>query len=350
MAEKIKEIKKVALTNTKQEMLDAYNELLKRLQEKETLELKPEIEIEKKKIKETVEVADSLSSEGVVKNIGALRIELGKLLTQVSDRLEEEVNNYRKVKAAIEIKNKEIEEIYGIDKSAQSLAALIEAQSEKRVEFEEEMADKKAKIEAEMQMQRLEWDKEKKFFETKIKERDAEDEKARLRKKEEYDYAFKREQQLAMDKSNDEKAKMEKEIQLKREITDKQLAEREKRITEEEKRAAELQRKVDSFPKEMDLALQKAVKDTTERQQSEARTKEEFLKKSFEGEKNVLASKIESFEQLTKDQKEQIAKLSQALEKAYQKVEDIAVKTVGGFSDFKSFVANEQFKKQSPEK
>lgn len=350
MAEKIKEIKKVTLTNTKQEMLDAYNELLKRLQEKEALELKPEVEIEKKKIKETLEVADSLSSEGVVKSLGGLRLELGKLLTQISDRLEEEVNNYRKVKAAIDIKNKELQEIYGIDKSAQSLAALIEAQSEKRLEFEQETADKKAKFESEMQAQRLEWDKEKKFFEAKIKERDAEDEKARLRKKEEYDYSFKREQQLAVDKSSDEKVKIEKEIQFKKEIADKQLAEREKRITEEEKRVAELQRKVDIFPKELDLALQKAVKDTTERLQSDARTKEEFLKKSFEGEKNVLAAKIESLEHLTKEQKEQIVRLSQALEKAYQKVEDIAVKTVGGFSEFKSFVANEQFKKQPQEK
>jgi oligoribonuclease NrnB/cAMP/cGMP phosphodiesterase (DHH superfamily) len=105
----------------------------------------------------------------------------------------------------------------------------------------------------------------------------------------------------------------------------------------------------------METALGRAVKETTDKVQAEAKTREEFLKKSFEGERNVLAAKIESFESVIKEQKEQINKLSQQLEKAYQKVEDIAVKSVGGISDLKTLAAHvswqsESFKKQSQEK
>jgi len=52
--------------NTKKEMLDAYNELLKELQEVRQEELKPEKKIEEKKTREILEVADSLSVEKVV--------------------------------------------------------------------------------------------------------------------------------------------------------------------------------------------------------------------------------------------------------------------------------------------
>ena len=88
--------------------------------------------------------------------------------------------------------------------------------------------------------------------------------------------------------------------------------------------------------------------------QAEARNREELLKKTTEGEKNVLATQIDSLEKLTKEQKEQIVRLSQQLEKAYQKVEDIAVKSVGGFSEvkgmFQSQRMDEQAKRQSQDK
>jgi hypothetical protein len=55
------------MNNTKKEMLDAYNVLLKQLQEKKKADLNPEQRIEEKRAKGVIEVAGSLSSEGVVK-------------------------------------------------------------------------------------------------------------------------------------------------------------------------------------------------------------------------------------------------------------------------------------------
>jgi len=97
------------------------------------------------------------------------------------------------------------------------------------------------------------------------------------------------------------------------------------------------------------------VKETKEEIQSEARNKEELLKKTFEGERNVLKTRIDSLEKTVKEQREQITQLSQRLDSAYQKVQEMAVKAVGGVSDFKSFVSSslwkdEQIKKQSQDK
>jgi hypothetical protein len=130
-----KEAKKLVMTNTKQEMLDAYNTVLKQLQEKQAGELRPEKKMEEKKTKEAVAVAESLGSESVAKEINNLKLDVNKMLTQLYDRLDAEVNKFMMIQNAIAAKERDIQELYEIEKSAMTLAALIEAQNLKRQEF-----------------------------------------------------------------------------------------------------------------------------------------------------------------------------------------------------------------------
>jgi len=352
--EKIK-TKELSMSNTKKEMLDAYNALLKQLQEKREAELKPEKRIEEKKKREVVEVAEALSSEGVVKEIGNLKLEIGKMLTHISDGLEEEVSKFNQIKKAIEIKDEEVKELYEIERSAETLAALIEAQNQKRQEFESDMDARKQELTQEIQAMREDWGKEKKRHEAEIKERDAAEAKRREREKEEYGYSFKREQQLAKDKFEDEKAKMEKGDSAEKEQMEKELTEREKAVAEREEELGELQKKVIAFPKEMENAVNKAVKETTEKITLEAKNKAELIRKEFDGERNVLTTRIESLEKTVKEQRVQISNLSEQLEKAYQKVQDIAIKSVEGSSNLKSLsslqqLVSEQARRQPQEK
>ena len=281
MSDEKKEPMKVSMSNTKQEMLHAYNDLLKQMQEKEKTELKPEKKIEEKKIKEIVNVADSLSSEGVVKGISNLKLEMGKMLTQISDRLEEEVSKFKGIQKAIEIKENELKEVYDIEKTAATLAALIESQNQKRNEFEIEMATRKEEMSKEIQSVRSAWEKEKKAHEVKVREREVEEVKNRKRENEEYQYSFKREQQLAKDKFEDEKAKLKNEIQDQKEQMEKELTEREKTIAGSEDELNELRKSAGVFPKEMETAISKAIKETTETIRLEAKNKEELLKREF---------------------------------------------------------------------
>jgi len=355
MAEEKIKPKELSMSNTKKEMLDVYNILLKQLQEKREAELKPEKKIEEKKKREVVEMAEALSSEGVVNEIGNLKLEIGKRLTHISDGLEEEVIKYKKIQEAIKIKDEELKELYDIERSAETLAALIEAQNQKRQEFDSEMDARKEELNREIQAIREDWGKEKKEHEAEIKERDAAEAKKREREKEEYGYSFKREQQLAKDKFEDEKEKTEKEIQLKKEQMEKDLTEREKAVAEREEELGELQKKVIAFPKEMEEAINNAVKDTTERITFEAKNRAELIRKEFDGERNVLTTRIESLEKTVKEQSGQISNLSEQLEKAYQKVQDIAVKSVEGSSNLKSLsslqqLVSEQSRRQSQEK
>jgi hypothetical protein len=105
----------------------------------------------------------------------------------------------------------------------------------------------------------------------------------------------------------------------------------------------------------MEVTIGKAIKETTEKINLEAKNREEFLKKDSAGEKNVFTTRIESLEKTVKEQSERIIKLNQQLEKAYQQVQDIAVKTIEGSSNAKSLAnlqqwMSEQIKKPSQEK
>jgi len=328
--------KKVSLHNTKQEMLGAYNDLLKQLEEKQEVDAKPEEQIEEKAMKQAMERADSLSTEGIAQAIGTLKSESGKLLSQISDRLEEEVKNYRQIKTAVEVKEKELHEIYEIQRSASSLTALIEAQHRQRQVFEAEMAKSKEALQQEIQSLRIEWEKEKKLHESERQEREVVALKRREREKEEYLYAFQREQQLAQDRFQDENAKLEREIQYKKEQIERGLAEREKTLAQREEELDELRKRVGTFPKELETVVTKVAKESADKIQTEAKSREDLLKKEFDDQRNVLQLRIESLEKTVKEQNEQLAKLSQHLEKAYSQVQEIAIKALEGSSSFKS--------------
>ncbi len=342
MAEEKIPPKKLSMTNTKKEMVDAYNALLKQLEEKEKAALNPEKKLEEKKKSEVVSIAASLSTEGVGKEINHLKLEINNALAQIADRLEKEVQKFQSVRQAIEFKERDFQEVYEIERAGATLAALIEAQNQKRLEFETEMAAKQEQLDREIKTMRTEWEREKKEHEAQIRERDAEEKKSRDRQKEDFAYGFEREQRLATDKFQEEKTNLEKELQQKREETEKALLERERDVAARERKLSELEEAVQRFPGETEAAVSRAVKDATERLKAEARSREELLKKEYDGERNVFTTRIALLEKTVEQQNEHIAKLSQQIELAYQKVQDIALKAVEGSSAYKSLTGLQQ--------
>lgn len=347
--------KKLSTANTKQEMLDAYNAVVKQLREREEMELKPEKRIEEKRVAEVLKTAESASMEGIASHIATLKTEVGKMLGQVSDKLETEALKLTKIQQAIEIREKELQELYAIEKESQTLAALIQSQAVKREEFESKMASDRENLEKEIALTRARWDQEKKNRETEAREWEATEKKRREREREEYDYGFKREQKLAKDVFQDEKARQTQGIENQKMETESLLAAREKAVADREQAIADLERKVAAFPKELEVSVKKAVDEVTQRMTADAKNREELQKSGFDGERKVLVTKIDGLEKTVKEQHEQLSRLSQQLEKSYQKVEDIAVKAVQSASAFQSATSlqqmmSEQARKQGQEK
>jgi hypothetical protein len=325
-----KTIPQITASNTKQQMLAAYQEVVKRLKEKRETELKPQLRAEEKQKEAAVKVADSLSTEGIAREVGNLRSEIGKVLIELSDRMEEEIGKYLHIKRAVEAREQELKELTEIEKEALSLAALLEAQKERRERFDAEMSEKKQFLEAEIASTRAAWKEEQKGHEAEIQAREAVDKKKREREAEEYTYAFERQKRLAQEQFEYEKARMERETQMRREELERDLTAREQALKEKESELDELRAKAAASAAELAAAVDKAVKETTDRLTRESEAREALLKKGFEGEQKVLQSRIDSLQQTAKEQLQQIARLSAQIEKSYGQVQEIAVKAIEG--------------------
>jgi chromosome segregation ATPase len=275
-----------------------------------------------------VDKADALTAEGVEKALSTLRREVSGVLATLPEKFEELLGNYNQVAEAVHVKEEELKELYDIEKSAETLAALIEAQSKRRREFGEEMAAEKEALESEIASTRAAWQDERTRHEEETKEYEATEKKRRQREREEFDYSFAREKQLAKDRFADEQEALEREIAKRR----RELEEREQAIAEREGELASLRQRVEGIPAEIDKAVAAEVKATTQRLTAEAKAQEELLKKQMDGERNVLTTRIESLEKTIEEQEAQIQRLSNQLEKSHQQVQDIAVTAIEGSS------------------
>jgi len=347
----------LSMKNTKRELLDAYQDAVEQLREREKTQLKPEQTIQARKDAQVVAAVTDLSARKVDQGIGQLRSEVNKMLSELAEKLTGEVERFETARRAIAIKEHELKEVYEIERSAGTLAALIESQHQKSETFESDMAAKKEALTLEIETLRQRAEKEKAERQAEAKEWEQQQAKQHKRQEEEYRYAFEREQQLARDKFEDEKSRLltEKETiagqtQALKERTEKELQEREQRLAEREGELESLQAQVGAFPKQLEATVDKAVKETTERLQLEAKYRQDLLQKDFEGEKNVLTSRIQSLEKSVREQSEQLTKLGQQQESAYQKVQDVAVKAIEGASRAGSFEALQRTLREQPEK
>ena len=318
------------------------------MEAKSQSELKPEVILEKKKATEVVKVADTLAENSILTEINDLRVEMSKTLTQISEKIEVETEKYKKIQEAIIIKDSELNEIFEIERSAHALAALIGAQNQKKLEYEAEMSRNKADFDNEMnarkqlldddiQSTRIQWNKEKQATQESNKEINEQGKKLRQRQKEEFEYNFKREQELSRNQLTDEKEKQEKQLALDKESFEKSVQEKEKTLHDRETGVAErethmkgLEEKVAVFPKELEMRIAKAVEETSDRLNEIAEKNEAFIKIEAEGKGNVLQMKIESLEGTVTEQARQLVEINERLEKAYGKVQDIAVKAIEG--------------------
>ena len=329
------EIPQVTMSNTKKEMMDAYQTVKQQLKAKEKQLLDAE-KMRKQMEKQIAEsTAEAQASQDPLQRLHDLKGAISRELTNLAERFEEEIETFRRVQSAVKAKQEELKTIYEVETAASDLAALIEAQQTQKENFKREMDIERARINEEIQETRETWNKEKAEHAQQIKEQSELLKTQRQREKEEYEYAFAREKEQRKNKLEDELQAMAKEIEQKRKDFEQEsslrkadLDARDEAITKRETTMNELQQEVESFPQELENKINKAVQETTQRLASDYKKNEALFNAKFEGERNVLLSKIESLEKTVKSQETQLSDLSRKSDQAYEKVQDIANRAV----------------------
>jgi len=326
------EIKDVSMNNTKKELLAAYEELKKELTNKAKNQLKPEIIKQEKENQELIKKSDELTNIDIQKHIEQLKKETLTTLNELAEKMELQSRQYIEIKKAIQVKETELKDIYGIEKTAHELAALIEAHKEKKVLLEEEYNKKKNELNDEIIKTKEIWEKEKKLYEQSLKEKESDEKKRKEREKEEFHYQFEREKEQKINLLNDELNKLQKEINENKSIfesykkdKEKELKERESIVKEQETLFLKYQSQVEKFPQLMESEVSKQVKQEKDNILKEFEKNEALIKKEYEGKENVLTTKIDSLEKTIKEQAKQIDLLSKQLENAYGKIQEILI-------------------------
>jgi len=330
--------KSITEKSTKNEILDAYHELLAKVRAQKSLDAKAvKKDAEEKEI---VKTALDNSVEHIVKRHADLKLEIVNSMDSLEEKLIKEYKKLTELQQAIEVQTKLLKELYQITAEAESLSALVLAQEEKENAFDLQMEQKKGDFEAEMAQKRAQWKKEQDEYEAAKKERDALLKKERTREEEEYAYNL----QLTRKKDSDEyeakKTALEKELAERKASYERELAERERAVAIREKELEEMKVRVESFPKELERAVKETEKTITERFEFKSRHEKELTAKEVEGERRLSQQTIEALQRKIEEQGEQVRQLTQRANEATLQVQAIAIKAIEGASSTPRIIAD----------
>lgn len=268
--------KKVSISQTKKEILDAYHELLQKMESKTE---EPKV-VQKREMEEkTVKEVSGLSVNSINKNIAGLKINISGTLDKLEEQMAGVFKEFEKLHESVKIEKENLEELYQISANAHSLSALIAAQKEKQEVFEKEIEEIK-----------LQWKAEEEKIQSEITEAKVISDKQRKRDEEEYQYNLKIRRTKDQDEYEEKKNKLEKELLEKKALFEKDMAEREAKLKEAETELFELRKKDEEFPVILEKEVKKAQQET-----------EKILKQQYDFEKQLSDNKIIG-EQKLKDQ------------------------------------------------
>ena len=306
---------KITMKSTKQEIMEAYEEAMKKIAESESGKDDPVAAAKAENDKKIIESADTVAE--------------GSILNPVI------IERYENLKTAIEMKNKELQELYGIETKANSLVAMINAYKDKEIELKDKYNAKTKELDDEFTKKELilkdeiaSLEKSKEDLINKIQNESNELTKSlnkkHKREEEEYEYNLKRSRKVENDRWEDEKAAREKE-----------LTEREAAVKADEAELAdrtsyieELEKKVEEIPDLIQDAKDKAFADGKAKADKSNAFEVRALKQQNDYNTQILEDKVDRLYSEVDSLKAEKANLQAKLDDAYAQMRELAAETV----------------------
>lgn len=240
---------------------------------------------------------------------------------------------------AIQTEKKNLEDLYQLSASTDSLSVMLLAQKEKREQFEQEMAARKTELdekiktekerfEVEMAEKKVLWKKEQDILLEKQKEENEKTVKNRKREEEDYNYTLQLARKKESDLYEEKKIKLEKDLTDKKAAFEKAVSERETNLKIAENELAELRKKNEAFPAELEKTVAMAVKTATEKTETIFAFEKELREKEIVGELKLKEQTIQTLNAKIKDLETSLKELSQKTVTAETSVKEIAMKAI----------------------
>lgn len=300
---------KVTERNTKKEILEAYSEVLKQIEENKSKVFDPVQESRQKVESEVVSKINSVEPNKLELILNSIKGEFNNLSEQLA--------KYNDISTAINIKENELKEMFDIEKSAYTLSALINSNQKIKQQFEEEMKENKEMLNE----LNIKANQEIKELYDKTREEIANMEKSvhekNKKEQEEWEYEFGRKKIKDLNSLKDEMK-----------IIEDKINKREENVEQRELFVDSLEKTIEELKNEKDLAVEKAISETTNSIKKSNTYEVNYIKRDFESKLERANDKIESLTDAIENQKTEIKELKEKLDNAYSRVETLASKTV----------------------
>lgn len=320
----------ISSKNTKNEILEAYQEALKQLKDAKRSTKQEEKAIEEKK--EIVLTASNQTTDTIFKNISELKFSLVNALEDIEEKLLTSRKTLTTLQQAIDIQTKELAELHEIKVNADTLAALLSAQKEKSLFFEKDIIERQQQFDQDMSQKRMIWKKEQEEYEAVKKDTETQTKKTRQREEDEYLY----QRDLLRQKDNDQyiakKDAQEKELINKRMELEQEFQQRAEKLVSEEREFALLKEKAEKFPEELQKAIEDTTNTITERLSFKFDYETKLAQKEVEGDRKLHQQMISALEAKVAQLEAQLKQMADKTNQANLQVQDIAVKAIEGAS------------------
>lgn len=291
--------KTVSNRSTKQEILDAYEELTKELKDMDTQSISS---LPAQPKKDT----PSQTPDQIVNRLGELRLQVNKNLAEIVDKLVTESETLAELRTEEQNLRGQIETLHRIKAEASTLENLIKLKEQEEKELNEKIQSIKD-----------DWAEQQERHQKDLKEQAAEEDKRHKREDEEYHYTLKMKRQ-----------KEEDEYQAKRREAEGELTRRAQELRAREEEFEVLQKRVVDLEKQLETEVTRVRKETEDTVKHDLENKYNLERKEIDGERKVSKLTIENLQRTITAQDVEIKDLKEQLARATQQIKDIAVSVI----------------------
>jgi hypothetical protein len=271
-----------------------------------------------------------------------LRLDVTRALSELSDRLAQEVSRLESARQAVALETQELGRLHKIDVAATALDQMV------RDYREQERA-----LLSEIEAKRAAWAQEAEARERERKEQEQALATKRQREVDEYEYKKALERKKDKDRYEEECRVRDSQVREQKEALERSWQQREAALKEREEEFARLRKEAEDFPARLERDVKKAVAEARAGAQKEFEQQLVIMKKDGEAERRVAELQIQALKETSSKQLALIESLQRQLEEAKKQVQDIAVKAIEGASGSRALthvnqIAMEQAKHRPP--
>ncbi len=282
----------------------------------------------KAKSKQLVQTVANYTADNILKGLTDLQINFSDTIGKWANTLQSEAQKQEELQKAIEIEKQRLKDFQSVRTAAGALYLLKQEHEAKTEALTKLHADRLANFEEFTTKERANRQTEQATFEQNVLEFAKKLAKERQNEKEEFLYNADKQQQVEKDQYEEAKKMTNRGLVEEEERKNRNWTEREQLIDKNKAEHEQNRKKLDEFPAKLEEEVKKEREEAAKEAARETRVQAELTEKEETANKQVAEQRIEALERMVVHNDLEISKLTEQLNEAHRKVQDLSLKAL----------------------